>query len=104
MRSTKAGALIVSESVVWAEGRAISIQRQINGKIERGPTGTVSHVVQSFDSDSDAFILVIETAVHGHPSGWGGKKTKEFISSLKHWSANKHVKSLITTTETNKCQ
>ena len=38
--------------------------------------GTVSHVVQSFDSDSDAFFLVIETIVHGNSMGWGGKSPK----------------------------
>ena len=60
------------------------------------PTCTVSHIVQSLDSDSDTFFMVIEIAVDGHPSsGWGGKKkTKELISSLKHCvDPNKHVKS-----------
>ena len=52
--------------------------------------GTVSHVAQSLDSDSNAFFLVIETTVHGRPNGWGGK-SPDFISSLKHWSPNKHV-------------
>ena len=65
------------------------MERMEGGRREGGrgdPTCTVSHVVQSLDSDSDAFFMVIETAVDGHPSsGWGGKKkTKELISSLKH--------------------
>ena len=74
------------------------MERMEGGEGRKGgdPTGTVSHIVQSLDSDSDAFFMVIETAVDGHPSsGWGGKKkTKELISSLKHCvDPNKHVKS-----------
>jgi hypothetical protein len=48
--------------------------------------GTVSHVVQSPDSDSNALFMVIETTVHANPSGWGWKRSKDLISSLKHWS------------------
>ena len=44
----------------------------------------VSHVVQSIDSDSDAFILVIETTVHWHPSGWGKKDRSEQINVNKN--------------------
>ena len=64
------------------------MERMEGGEGRKGgdPTCTVSHIVQSLDSDSDAFFMVIKTAVDGHPSsGWGGKKkTKELISSLKH--------------------
>ena len=38
--------------------------------------GAVSHVAQSPDSDSNAFFLVVETAVHAIPNGWGGKSPK----------------------------
>lgn len=41
--------------------------------------GTVSHVAQSPDSDSNAFFLVVETTVHDKPNGWSGKDN--FISS-----------------------
>ena len=48
--------------------------------------GTVPHVVQSADSDSNAFFMVIETTVDAHSGGGVEKKTKDLISSFKHWS------------------
>ena len=109
MRSTKAGELerlFVSEeeSDVWPEGRAISFQRQINhgeegGGGEKLTIGTVSHVAQSPDSDSNAFFLVVETTVHDKPNGWSGKDN--FISSSTGRTTNMWIS---LRNKTNTCQ
>ena len=115
MRSTKAGELegmVVSEgeSDECPEGRAITISIvsttvKIHGNNgDKLTVGTVSHVAQSLDSDSNALVLVIETNVHANSWWVGWKKSKDCISSMKHWFAQQTCEYLITTTKTNMCQ
>jgi hypothetical protein len=63
--------------------------------------GTVPHVAQSPDSDSDAFFMVIETAVDAHPGGGVEKRPK---TSFHHSTSGRQQTCEISIYKTNKCQ
>jgi hypothetical protein len=58
--------------------------------------GTVPHVVQSPDSDSNAFFMVIETTVDAHPGGGVEKRPK---TSFHHSSTGRQQTCEFSTTK-----